>query len=239
MAEIVDTEKKYASIGLDLEKISLRELNHYLHKELPEANLEHVDIYNPNGLHNIAVGVDSPVSIDIHGHAGYFIAGMNKHADVTIHGNVGWSVAENIMSGMVRVKGNASECVAASGHGGLVIIEGDASSRCGISMKGCNIVVGGNVGHMSAFMAQLGHLVICGNADHGLGDSLYEAVIYVRGEIAGLGADARIEPMQEEDYKILGNLLEQAGFDYDSHEFKRVGSARTLYHWNSDVHQEY
>ena len=31
--------------------------------------------------------------VDIIGHAGYFIAGMNKQAHVTVHGNVGWSVA--------------------------------------------------------------------------------------------------------------------------------------------------
>ena len=135
------------------------------------------------------------VDVDILGHAGYFIAGMNKQARVTVHGNVGWSVAENIMSGGVRVKGNASECAGASGHGGLVVIEGDASRRCGISMKGCDIVVGGSVGHVSAFMAQAGTLVVCGDAGPGLGDSLYEAVIYVRGKIHSLGADAREEPM--------------------------------------------
>ena len=87
------------------------------------------------------MGLDAPAEIDILGHAGYFIAGMNKQANVTIHGNVGWSVAENIMSGTVRVKGCASECAGASGHGGLLVIEEDASLRCGISMKGVEIVV--------------------------------------------------------------------------------------------------
>jgi glutamate synthase domain-containing protein 3 len=164
---------------------------------------------------------------------------MNKRAEITVHGNVGWSVAENIMSGSVRVKGNASECVGASGHGGLVVIEGDASSRCGISMKGVDIVVGGSVGHMSAFMAQLGHLVVCGDADQGLGDSLYEAVIYVRGTIHGLGADAQEEPMQESDYTKLGELLTRAGFAHDPREFKRVASARKLYHWNAEHFEEY
>ena len=66
-------------------------------------------------------------------------------------------------------------------------------------MKGCDIVVGGSVGHMSAFMAQAGTLVVCGDAGAGLGDSLYEAVIYVRGTIHGLGADAREEPMTAAD----------------------------------------
>lgn len=221
----------------DLSSISVRELNQFLHHDLDGS--EYIEIVNPDGRHSIAVGLDAPVTVDIHGHAGYFIAGMNKQAHVIIHGNVGWSVAENIMSGTVRVKGNASECVGASGQGGLVVIEGDASSRCGISMKGCDIVVGGSVGHMSAFMAQAGHLLICGNADQGLGDSLYEAVIYVRGEIRGLGADAQVEPMQEGDYVKVAELLAKAGFEHDPKTFKRVASARSLYHWNADHFQEY
>jgi len=227
------------TITLDLAKMSVRELNQFLHHELIRNGIRHVEILNPNGMHNIAVGLDAPVEVHIRGHAGYFIAGMNKQAHVTVHGNVGWSVAENIISGTVRVKGNASECAGASGHGGLIIIEGNASSRCGISMKGCDIVVGGDVGHVSAFMAQAGTLVVCGNAGPGLGDSLYEATIYVRGKIYGLGADAREEPFTEEDYAVVSMLLARAGFDCDARDFKRVASARTLYHWHVDAHQEY
>jgi glutamate synthase domain-containing protein 3 len=221
----------------DLASSTVRELNQFLHHELNDSG--RIEVLNPGGQHSIAVGLDAPVVLDIRGHAGYFIAGMNKLASVTVHGNVGWSVAENIMSGTVRVKGNASECAGASGHGGLVVIEGDASSRCGISMKGCDIVVGGSVGHMSAFMAQAGHLVVCGDADHGLGDSLYEAVIYVRGEIRGLGADAQVEPMQESDYAKVAELLAKAGLEHDPKTFKRVASARSLYHWNAEHFQEY
>lgn len=226
-----------AGQAFDLAATSVRELNRFLHQEL--GGLKFIEVFNPDGRHSIAVGLDAPVTLEIHGHAGYFIAGMNKQANVTVHGNVGWSVAENIMSGTVRVKGNASECAGASGHGGLVVIEGDTSSRCGISMKGCDIVVGGSVGHMSAFMAQAGHLVVCGDADPQLGDSLYEAVIYVRGEIHGLGSDARIEPMGASDYAKVAELLSKAGFDHDPKTFKRVASARNLYHWNADHFQEY
>ena len=227
------------TLVLDLAKIGVRELNQFLHHELPGSGADHVEIVHPDGRHNLAVGLDWPVHVDIRGHAGYFIAGMNKKADVTIHGNVGWSVAENIMSGTVRVRGNASECSGASGHGGLLVIEGNASSRCGISMKGCDIVVGGSVGHASAFMAQAGRLVVCGDAGAGLGDSLYEAVIYVRGKLHGLGADAREEPLTEADVADVAGLLTRAQIDADAREFKRVASARTLYHWNAEAHQEY
>ncbi len=227
------------TMRFDLSSGNVRQLNQWLHHDLPSSGVRHVEILHPSGMHNLAVGLDADVDVDIRGHAGYFIAGMNKQARVTVHGNVGWSVAENIMSGTVRVKGNASECAAASGHGGLVIIEGDASSRCGISMKGCDIVVGGSVGHVSAFMAQAGRLVVCGDAGAGLGDSLYEAVIYVRGKIHGLGADAREEPLADADHAALSELLSKAGFQHSTNEFKRVASARSLYHWNSDANQHY
>ena len=226
-------------VSLDLSQISVRELNDFLHHHAKPSAVQSVEILNPDGQHNLAVGLDLPISVEITGHAGYFIAGMNKQASVTVHGNVGWSVAENIMSGTVRVKGFASECAAASGHGGLVVIEGDTSSRCGISMKGVEIVVGGSVGHMSGFMAQAGTLVICGDAAAALGDSLYEAVIYIAGNIHSLGADARIEPMSESDYVKVADLLARAQIAADPRQFKRVASGKTLYHWNVEADQEY
>ena len=222
---------------LDLSKQTLREVNKLLHHELSTQSVDTVEIMNPGGAHGIAVGLEVPVEVHIRGHAGYYLAGMNKHATVTVHGNAGKGAAENMMSGVVRIMGDASDSAGASGHGGLLIIEGNAASRCGISMKGCDIVVRGNVGHVSGFMAQAGHLVICGDAGVGLGDSLYEAIIYVRGKIHGLGADAREEPITDTDCAKLSGLLNAAGFDYEPGTFKRVVSARSLYHWNVE-HQE-
>jgi glutamate synthase domain-containing protein 3 len=238
MASAVVTE---AATGrtFDLAKSSVRDLNQWLHTGLAGSGVKHVEVLNPDGAHSIAVGVDAPVSVDVRGHAGYYCGGMNKQADIVVHGNVGWGVAENMMSGSVRVKGFASEAAGASGHGGLLVIEGDASLRCGISMKGIDIVVGGRVGDFSGFMAQAGTLVVCGDAGDALGDSLYEAVIYVRGRIKSLGADAREEPLAAEDRLRLSTLLARAGFKYEPGEFKRVASARSLYHWNADANQEY
>jgi glutamate synthase domain-containing protein 3 len=164
---------------------------------------------------------------------------MNKHATVTVHGNAGPGAAENMMSGRVHVKGFASMAAGASAHGGLLVIDGDASLRCGISLKGADIVVGGSVGSFSAFMAQAGRIVICGDAGDALGDSLYEAVIYVRGSVRSLGADARFEAMSERDRAALKSLLAAAGHDHDPNEFKRVASAKSLYHWHADADQEY
>jgi len=223
----------------DLSQSAVRALNQWLHTDLAGSGVSHVEVLNPDGAHSIAVGLDAPVTVDVRGHAGYYCGGMNKHADITVHGNVGWGVAENMMSGSVRVKGFASEAAGATGHGGLLVIEGDASLRCGISMKGIDIVVGGRVGDFSAFMAQAGTTVVCGDAGDALGDSLYEAVIYVRGKVRSLGADARYEPMTDADHAAVGELLDKAGLAHDPKTFQRVASAKSLYHWNSDANQEY
>jgi glutamate synthase domain-containing protein 3 len=223
----------------DLGRESLRSVNHYLHREARAQGIERVHVRNPDGAHSIACGLDVPLDLEIHGHVGYYVAGMNKLARVTVHGNAGPGAAENMMSGRVHVKGFASTAAGASAHGGLLVIDGDASLRCGISLKGADIVVGGSVGSFSAFMAQAGRLVICGDAGDALGDSLYEAVIYVRGEVRSLGADARFEPMSATDLESVRTLLGAAGLGHDPARFRRVASAKSLYHWNADANQEY
>ena len=223
----------------DLATSSLRQLNRYLHRELPASGAPKVVVNNPDGAHSIACGMNAPVDIEINGHAGYYVAGMNKLARVVVNGNAGPGAAENMMSGEVRIRGFASTSAGASAHGGLLVIEGDASLRCGISLKGADIVVGGSVGSFSAFMAQAGRLVICGDAGDALGDSLYEAVIYIRGAVRSLGADAREEPMSDTDRAAVSALLARAGFQHDPGEFRRIASARQLYHWNADAGQEY
>lgn len=225
-------------LTFDLAQTSLREVNSFLHQN-PNQKTPKVTIVNSNGAHNLAVGLSAPIEVEILGHAGYYAAGMNQFASVTVHGNAGPGVAENMMSGQVHVKGFASVSAGASAHGGLLVIDGDAGLRCGISLKGGDIVVGGSVGSFSGFMAQAGRMVICGDAGDALGDSLYEAVIYVRGEVKSLGADAQLEPMTEADYTIVGDLLSKAGFSHNPQDFKRIASARQLYHWNADANQEY
>jgi len=88
-------------------------------------------------------------------------------------------------------------------------------------------------------MAQAGRLVICGDAEDALGDSLYEAVIYVRGQVRSLGADARFEPMTDTDRAAVKGLLSLAGRSEDPATFKRIASAKSLYHWHADANQEY
>ena len=218
----------------DLAADGLRGLNEALQAQSAQTNETAWEVVNPRGSHAIAVGLDAPIEVQVNGSTGYYCAGMNQQATVHVKGSVGPGVAENMMSGTVVVEGDASQYAGATGHGGLLVIKGNASSRCGISMKGIDIVVHGNVWHMSAFMAQAGHLVVCGDAGDALGDSIYEAKLFVRGSVKSLGADCIEKEMRPEHLEVLADLLERAGSDAKPEEFRRYGSARQLYNFDID-----
>lgn len=219
----------------DLGESELRELNAALHALPADADTQW-RVLNPKGQHAVAVGLDADITIEVDGHVGYYCAGMNKRATIIVRGNAGTGVAENMMSGRVHVMGDASQSAGASGRGGLLVIDGNASARCGISLKGLDIVVKGSVGHMSAFMAQTGSLVVLGDTGEALGDSLYEARLYVRGQPKSLGSDCVKKKMRDKHRTELHKLLQEAGIagQVDIGEFTRYGSGRNLYHFHVD-----
>ena len=222
--------------SFDLGAHGLRALNSTLHALKGQTNETQWDVVNPRGSHAIAAGVDALVDITVHGSTGYYCAGMNKQATIRIKGSAGPGVAENMMSGTVIVDGDASQYAGATGRGGLLVIKGNASSRCGISMKGIDIVVHGSIGHMSAFMAQSGNMVVLGDAGDALGDSLYEARLFVRGKVKSLGADCIEKEMRAEHLELLEDLLRRGEADAKAkpEEFRRYGSTRQLYNFNID-----
>jgi hypothetical protein len=69
-----------------------------------------------------------------------------------------------------------------------------------------------------------------------LGDSLYEARIFVRGKVKSLGADCIEKEMRPEHYALLEELLKRGEADTRARpeEFRRYGSARKLYNFNID-----
>ena len=228
--------------SLNCEDLGTRAVNQRL-RALPDGG--HARLLQPRGRHNLAVGLSSRISIDIEGNAGYFLGGLGGNRDgtgpdIVVNGFVGWAVGENLMGGSVRVRGSASQSAGSSARGGTIVIEGDASLRAGISLKGATLAIGGNAGAMSGFMAQSGVILIGGNAGHGLGDSLYEARIYVAGSIDSLGSDAVITDMSDEDTLTVKELVSEAGFDHiDPTAVTKVTSARQLYHFSTHNHSTY
>jgi glutamate synthase domain-containing protein 3 len=217
-------------LEIDLDRVSVREANATV-RALPagsSARLTH-----PRGRHNLAVGLTADVDVHIDGPAGYYPGGLGAAARVHIHGPAGWGAGENLMSGAVYVHGDASQSAAASAHGGEVVVYGDASLRAGISLKGGTLVVAGSVGPFCGFMAQAGAILVAGDAGADLGDSLYEAVIYVGGRIQSLGTDAQIEDLTDADMAQIADLSALHGLNLDPAVVTKVASAKQLYHFDT------
>jgi methylamine---glutamate N-methyltransferase subunit B len=206
---------------LDAARLTTREINASL-RELPDGT--RVTILNPEGRHNLAVGLTGRLDIRLDGNVGYYAGGLGDGPDM----------GENLMSGTIRVRGSVSQSAGACAHGGLIVVEGDASLRAGISLKGGTLAIAGQAGSLTGFMAQLGTILIGGDAGEALGDSLYETTIYVGGTIASLGSDARMTDLTEDDVTAVKHLCAQARFDHISPEdVTKVTSARQLYHFNT------
>ena len=106
-------------------------------------------------------------------------------------------------------------------------------------MKGINIIVKGNIGHMSAFMAQSGKLIVCGDVGDSLGDSIYEAQIFVKGSVRSLGSDCIEKEVSIKHKHQLEKLLDEAKINLKASKFKRYGSARKLYNFDIDNLSKY
>jgi len=92
---------------------------------------------------------------------------------------------------------------------------------------------------MSGFMGQAGTLVVCGDAGHDLGDSIYEAEIFVAGSVASLGADCIEKEMTQAGVEHVAALLDRAAVTADATRFRCYGSARRLYNFHIDHAAEY
>jgi methylamine---glutamate N-methyltransferase subunit B len=89
-------------------------------------------------------------------------------------------------------------------------------------------------------MAQAGTILIGGDAAGSLGDSLYEAVIYVAGTVRSLGADAKIAELDGGDVERVRDLAAAAGFSHISAgNVTKVVSAKNLYRFDALKDQRY
>ena len=228
-----------ASLSIDAAPLSTREINVAIRARLKEGVAE-ITVENPNARHNLGVALLQAGRVRFKGSVGYYCGGLSDGADIHVEGSAGWGLAESMSRGHVVVEGGAGNGAAAAIRGGTVVIHGDAAARLGVSMKGGVVLVGGDCGYMAGFMGQKGTLVVCGNTGAAFADSMYATTCYVGGTIGGLGTDAVIEPLSEEDVTALDGWLGQhlpaalRSQKPAARDFKKVVAGRKL--WNFDKH---
>jgi glutamate synthase domain-containing protein 3 len=173
----------------DAKDLTTRQINLELRWLINEQGVEEVMVRNPGAKHSLGVGLLTRCKITFDGSLGYFACGIIDGPEVHVKGRVGWSAAENMMSGVLLIEGNAGSLTGAALRGGDLVVKGRVGARSGIDQKGGLILTLGSAGSMTGFMMQRGRQIICEDAGHGLGDSMYDGIIYVGGKVKSLGID--------------------------------------------------
>lgn len=182
--------------------------------------------------HNLGVALPAGADVVFEGSVGYYCGGLNDGAIITVTRNAGWGTGEAMASGHITIDGYCGMSAGASMRGGLLHIRGDAGPRCGVAMKGGDIVVEGDVGYLTGFMSHAGRIVALGSAADACGDSLWGGEVWIGGEIASLGVDAKIVEPTAEEVVSVADLLARVGVDGDRN-WKKVVSAQRLWHFES------
>ena len=196
------------SAVIDATDLTTRKINLELKRIVYDEGVNEVTIVNPGSKHSLGVGILKRCRLTFEGSPGWYACGLIDGPEVQINGRVGWSLAENMMSGSVVVEGPAGSLTGAALRGGDLVIKGNVGARTGIDQKGGTIITLGSAGINTGFMMQRGRQIICGDVNDGLGDSMYDGVIYVGGKIASLGVDCVPGEMNDDDREFINRKFE-------------------------------
>jgi methylamine---glutamate N-methyltransferase subunit B len=218
--------------SFDARDLTTRQINLELRRLIYELGVRDIVVRNPGAKHSLGVGILARCKITFEGSLGYFGLGLIDGPEVHVTGRVGWSACENMMSGVCTIDGNAGSLTAAAIRGGDVIVKGKVGARTGIDQKGGTVIVLGDAGSMTAFMMQRGRQIICGNAGHGLGDSMYDGVLYVGGKVASLGIDCVPGEWTDADTEFVTRKFSIYGLG-DPPELQKFVCGKKLYNYDS------
>ena len=216
----------------DAGPLTTRQINLELRSLLYEQGIADVTVQNPGAKHSIGVGILTRCRIRFEGSLGYFGCGLIDGPEVHITGRVGWSACENMMSGVVVVEGNAGSLTGAALRGGDLVVKGRVGARTGIDQKGGTIITLGSAGSMTGFMMQRGRQIICEDAGPGLGDSMYDGIIYVGGKVKALGIDCVPGEWTDADTEFVERKFRIYGLGTPP-ELQKFVCGKVLYNYDS------
>src|SRR6202167_1080604 len=220
------------SAQFDARNMTTRRINMELRWLLYEQGVREVTVLNPGARHSLGAGILTRCRINFEGSLGYFALGMIDGPEVHIAGRVGWSACENMMSGVVVIESNAGSLTGAAIRGGDLVVKGQVGARTGIDQKGGTIIVMGSAGSMTGFMMQRGRQIICGDAGPGLGDSMYDGVIYVGGTVKSVGIDCVPGEWTDADTELIERKFSIYGLGTPP-QFQKLVCGKKLYNYDS------
>ena len=237
LVELDDSIPKTAQIDgdkavIDAHDMSTRKINSELRWLLYDQGVKDVTVKNPGARHSLGVGILTRCKITFEGSLGYFGCGLIDGPEVHITGRVGWSACENMMSGVVVIESNAGSLTGAALRGGDIVVKGRVGARSGIDQKGGTIITLGSAGSMTGFMMQRGHQIICEDAGPGLGDSMYDGIIYVGGKVKALGIDCVPGEWTEADTEFVNRKFSIYGLGSPP-EFQKFVCGKKLYNYDN------
>jgi glutamate synthase domain-containing protein 3 len=221
-----------ASAEFDAHDLTTRQINLELRWLLNEQGVTDVMVRNPGAKHSLGVGILTRCRITFDGSLGYFGCGIIDGPEIHIKGRVGWSACENMMSGVVVIDGNAGSLTGAAMRGGDLVIKGRVGARTGIDQKGGTIIILGSAGSTNGFMMQRGRQIILGDVGPGLGDSMYDGIIYVGGKVKSLGIDCVPGEWTDADTEFIERKFRIYGLG-SAPELQKFVCGKKLYNYDN------
>ena len=219
-------------VQIDLAEVPVRQANELIREY--GAQGEDIDIVNPDARHHIGVGLTDPITVRLHGSAGYFCAGLTDAARFEVESNVGWGLGDNMYTGSVVVGGNASAIAGVAIRGADIVIRGNMGSRAGQVMKAGTLLCGGNANFMAGYLMYGGRIVILGDSGERVGEDMAGGEIYVGGKIQSLGSDAKMGDSEGAEIDDIREFLDRYEISYKGDFQKIVNEGKKLHYKTSE-----
>jgi glutamate synthase domain-containing protein 3 len=217
------------SAKIDVSGLHYRDLNEAL-KNLIKNKVTRISLNNVHGQRYIGTSLKNKIEITINGTAGNDLGAFMDGPEIHVYGNAQDGCGNTVNSGEIVVHGSTGDITGYAMRGGRLFIKGSVGYRAGIHMKeyGENqptMVIGETAGDFLAEYMAGGTIVLLGlnlekNQSHRslhVGTGMHSGRIYVHGKITGLGKEAVIQKLDEQDCLILKPLLSDfcKHFGYD------------------------
>ena len=207
------------SAKIDVSGLHYKDLNKIL-KNLIKAQITRIYLNNVHGQRYIGTSLTGKIKIIINGTAGNDLGAFMDGPNILVYGNSQDGCGNTVNSGEIVVHGSSGDITGYAMRGGRLFIKGSVGYRAGIHMKeyGDNqpiMVIGETAGDFLGEYMAGGTIVLLGlNIEKGqshrslhVGTGMHGGRIYVHGKITGLGKEAIIQKLNEQDLLFLQPLL--------------------------------